>query len=189
MIPDSLKNAVRSHRNGITSFIKTLNNPKICEVGVRYGIHFKELMAPNVSLAVAVDPWRLFESQACDPAAPWGQEDLDRQHDDFARAYAQDDRVTIERLVSLEAAEKYEDEFFDFIYIDANHGYEFCKEDLNAWYPKVKSGGYISGHDYIKHLDYGVIEAVEEFKQKNNIPEENFFRNNQRFASYYILKD
>lgn len=34
------------------------------------------------------------------------------------------------------------------MFIDACHDYKCVKEDILAWYPKVKVGGYISGHDY-----------------------------------------
>jgi hypothetical protein len=86
----------------------------------------------------------------------------------------------------------------DFIYIDANHAYDFVKEDIECWYPKVKPGGWVMGHDYIdmnwetppfaengkdKHLwmyddsnpegtkyagVFGVNPAVDEFCLENN---------------------
>ena len=41
----------------------------------------------------------------------------------------------------------------DAIYIDANHTYEAAKQDIELWYPKVRKGGMICGHDYLpKHL-------------------------------------
>ena len=39
-------------------------------------------------------------------------------------------------------------EFFDFIYIDGNHKYEEVLSDLENWVPKVKNGGWITGHDF-----------------------------------------
>ena len=48
------------------------------------------------------------------------------------------------------AAELFQDESLDFVYIDANHTYEAVTEDIRIWYPKVKSGGIIAGHDYLK---------------------------------------
>jgi predicted O-methyltransferase YrrM len=44
--------------------------------------------------------------------------------------------------------EVFQDEYFDFIYIDANHSYEAVKSDLINYIPKVKTGGFIGGHDY-----------------------------------------
>lgn len=70
---------------------------------------------------------------------------------------------------SLLAANTFENDTFDLVYIDADHTYESVKKDLYAWYPKVKSGGIFSGHDYceyyIKQSDtkFGVVQAVDEF--------------------------
>ena len=52
------------------------------------------------------------------------------------------------RMTSVEAAKTYEDQSLDFVFIDADHSYESVKEDIIAWFPKVKYGGIISGHDY-----------------------------------------
>ena len=38
--------------------------------------------------------------------------------------------------------------FFDFVYIDGDHSYKGAKSDLRNYYPKVKRGGVIAGHDY-----------------------------------------
>ncbi|MBT5491708.1 class I SAM-dependent methyltransferase, partial [bacterium] len=52
----------------------------------------------------------------------------------------------------------------DFIYIDANHTYESAKEDIQLWYPKIKVGGMISGHDYIPNRLYkGKEEKIYQF--------------------------
>jgi hypothetical protein len=50
----------------------------------------------------------------------------------------------------------------DLVYIDACHSYECVRNDLNAWFGKVKKGGIIAGHDY-KNNDYGVRQAADEF--------------------------
>ena len=65
------------------------------------------------------------------------------------------------KLLSVEAAELYENESLDFIFLDASHDYESVKEDLNVWYPKLKKTGIIAGHDYTSHP--GVKKAVDEF--------------------------
>ena len=60
---------------------------------------------------------------------------------------------------SIEAAADI-NEFFDFIYIDADHEYESVKKDIEAWIPRLRSGGIIAGHDYIGYR--GVHDAVNE---------------------------
>jgi hypothetical protein len=58
---------------------------------------------------------------------------------------------------------------FDFIYIDANHSYEEVREDLRLWFPKVKLGGIIGGHDYGFSAFPGVKQAVDEFCAKHRV--------------------
>jgi hypothetical protein len=53
----------------------------------------------------------------------------------------------------------------DFVFLDAAHDYDNVKADITAWRSKVKSGGYLGGHDY-QLIFPGVMKAVqEEFPQ------------------------
>ena len=72
--------------------------------------------------------------------------------------------VKIDRNLSTDAVGNYNDEYFDFIYIDGCHLYECVKFDLENYFPKLKVGGYIGGHDY---GDFGVKDAVDEFCKNN----------------------
>lgn len=84
------------------------------------------------------------------------------------------DKINIVKSISWDGANLYENESLDFVYIDAGHDYESIKKDINAWYPKVKKGGIISGHDYVDHSTCGVKRAVNEFfKDKHPIIEDN----------------
>ncbi len=66
------------------------------------------------------------------------------------------------RKPSLEAANLYEDNTLDFIFIDASHDYENVLKDIKAWYPKCKQDtGVISGHDYSWGPE--VKQAVHDF--------------------------
>jgi predicted O-methyltransferase YrrM len=67
------------------------------------------------------------------------------------------------KMGSLDAAKLYPDNSLDMVFIDADHSYEAVKEDIAAWYPKVKVGGYLCGHDFIAHNpDDTVNRAVTE---------------------------
>ena len=54
----------------------------------------------------------------------------------------------------------------DFIYIDANHEYEYVLSDINNSKELIKDGGYIGGHDYTNQTP-GVINAVRNSFQGN----------------------
>jgi predicted O-methyltransferase YrrM len=63
---------------------------------------------------------------------------------------------------------KFKDDFFSMIFIDGSHDYKSVIEDMELYYPKLKSGGIFAGHDYTQR-DIGVIQAVNEFTQKHNL--------------------
>lgn len=76
-------------------------------------------------------------------------------------------RVTLVVGYSPHAASWFVDGSLDFAYIDANHSLSAARADLTAWWPKVKPGGLLCGHDFrrefsdTQHCD--VKTAVEEF--------------------------
>ena len=70
------------------------------------------------------------------------------------------DMITDMKGLSWEMASNFEDGSIDFVFIDAGHKYESVVKDINAWLPKLKKGGIISGHDY--NNPCGVKQAVDE---------------------------
>ena len=72
-------------------------------------------------------------------------------------------------MTSLEASKLYEDESLDVVFLDASHKYEDIKDDMIAWYPKVKKEGIIGGHDYTWCDDVRI--AVNEFFKNKTIYE------------------
>lgn len=47
------------------------------------------------------------------------------------------------------------------VFIDGDHSYEACREDILAWHPKVRRGGILAGHDHSDTFP-GVIRATKE---------------------------
>lgn len=72
-------------------------------------------------------------------------------------------RVEIHQLPSAAASRMFRiaGKQFDFIYIDAQHSYESVTQDLRNWYPLLKRGGLMSGHDYLNRYDKAWICEVE----------------------------
>lgn len=78
------------------------------------------------------------------------------------------DKIKIIKADSVSCSNYFTDGYFDVVYIDASHEYEFVKKDILAWLPKVKVGGLLCGDDY--HPTWsGVIEAVDEIFENNKI--------------------
>ena len=68
---------------------------------------------------------------------------------------------------SWDAARFYDDGSVDCVFIDADHQYDSVKKDIEAWRPKVRKDGFLSGHDYVEYshpngFNFGVIQAVKE---------------------------
>lgn len=70
--------------------------------------------------------------------------------------------VTFYNESSVDVSKKIEDNSLDIVYIDADHTYEHCLEDIKCWQPKVKKGGILCGHDYGTFFWKGVKQAVDE---------------------------
>jgi predicted O-methyltransferase YrrM len=80
------------------------------------------------------------------------------------------DRARIIHMPSVEAAATVPDGSADVVFIDADHTYEGCAADVAAWWPKVKPGGYLSGHDWgYPATDIGVERAVREFCKREGV--------------------
>jgi predicted O-methyltransferase YrrM len=74
---------------------------------------------------------------------------------------------------STDVVSSFQDDYFDWIYIDTDHSYSNTISELSLYGPKMKKDGIICGHDFIQGnftglLKYGVIEAVREFCLKEN---------------------
>jgi hypothetical protein len=76
------------------------------------------------------------------------------------------DKIEFIKEFSDKAISRFKDNSIDFIYIDGNHDYKFVKKDIELYYPKLKKGGIIAGHD-IDLKD--VFRAVSEFCVKNKL--------------------
>lgn len=75
------------------------------------------------------------------------------------------------RASSPEAADGYADNSLDFVFIDGDHRPAAVHDDLSAWFPKIKAGGTLAGHDFDED---GPKEAATRFAREKalNIREE-----------------
>lgn len=71
--------------------------------------------------------------------------------------------VTMRRKKTLDVVAEFDDESFDWAFIDANHGEEAVYSDIRAYYSKVRQGGWILCHDYwIDVTAKGIDAAVRD---------------------------
>jgi hypothetical protein len=72
------------------------------------------------------------------------------------------DRIQLIIADSLTAARLFGDASVDWVHLDARHDYASVKADIQAWLPKVKRGGWLSGDDYDEFKWPEVVKAVAE---------------------------
>lgn len=89
-------------------------------------------------------------------------------------AVAKDGRVRAHAGQSHAVLAAFPDDYFDWIYIDADHSYAGTSRDAAAAAAKVKAGGYLIFNDFA-HCDpylgaYGVHRAVVDFALKQDWP-------------------
>jgi len=162
----------------------------IAEIGVEYGgytdIYYPILKKSKIYL---IDLWKTEGNDYYFSNNPGQVEDGYKK---IIEKYNDAKNVTICKGYSSDWALNFEDEFFDWIYIDADHTTEAVLSDLKYWYPKLKKGGIISGHDY--HADpsnkdysyFGVDEAVNSFFK--DVIDDVHLTNEQYYKTWAYIK-
>lgn len=114
--------------------------------------------------------------------------DCKKECDRLAAEYSP--RVTLLQMDSVKASYMFSDGWLDAVYIDANHSYEAVMADMNAWWPKVKSGGVFCGHDAYIDTQWPsfceVGRAVADWKRTH--PEHKEFRTTKTCTSWWFIK-
>lgn len=141
------------------------------EVGTERGIYAETLCKANPKLSLyCVDPYLAYDG--------YREHVSQRKLDDFwgeATLRLMPYTCWIQRWFSIEAVNWHKDNSLDFVYLDGNHNLLHVIQDLHAWLPKVKSGGIIAGHDYIRRkkgrytAEVHVVEAVNAFTEAYHI--------------------
>ena len=141
---------------------------RVAEVGVWKGELSRRILAcSQIEHLTLVDPWEVVYGKSEDGrhfvfGPGLNQSEMtDAFMEVHALAKIHRDRVTILRLPSTGGASIIPDGSLDAVIIDALHTYHACKEDILAWWPKLRPGGLMIGDDMSEWFP-GVQIAVEE---------------------------
>jgi hypothetical protein len=150
-------------------------NMKIAELGVLMGDFSEKILSKtNPSELILIDSWEgeIFSGDV--DGNNMGLYSGENLYNFALNRFKDSQNVKIFRN-RTEKILDFENEYFDFIYVDADHSYESVKKDLENCYTKIKNGGYLAGHDYGINptkahniYDFGVKRAVDEFCQNFN---------------------
>lgn len=138
---------------------------RLVEVGCWKGrsISFlADMIRSGQVLATCVDPW----TGNSDPKDPTHGQDVyaDFQGNMERLGLWGHPALHVMREPSVTAAARFGAESLDLVMIDADHEYTHVLADLVAWWPKVREGGVLMGHDYGAACSCpGVVQAVNEF--------------------------
>jgi len=50
-------------------------------------------------------------------------------------------------MSTADAAQQIQDGDLDFVFIDGDHSEAGVRQDITNWRPKIRSGGFLTGHD------------------------------------------
>lgn len=149
-------NIIKQPKNTIlvNKFIKENNFKVGAELGVRRGEFTTFLCQDNSDIKmIAVDIWA--EHKQLNETHPH-ESNFSTCMNNF-KPY--NNRITVIRKLTTEAARDVPDNSIDFIFIDATHTAAAVSQDILAWLPKLKENSIISGHDYHSHWDNGKLKA------------------------------
>lgn len=182
--------ALRESKASRAFVLRRLPRNSVCaEIGVYKGA-FSEQILNKVRPAKLhlIDPW-LFQPSPEFSRAWYGgvlgkdQTNMDEIYHSVVekfRPHIVSGQVEIHRGKSADLSVQFQDQYFDWIYVDGDHRYEGVMQDLEMYLPKLKRGGLVAGDDYDNPgwWNSGVQKAVDEILSRGLLKKV-LIRNNQ----------
>lgn len=158
-----------THRPMITFAAENYSSPlRIAEIGVFFGTNARRMFKKlNVEKMFLIDPYKKYQEYEKEKNVVRFLPSSFKPAFFVLKKYT--NRITALQMTSEDAVDFVPNDL-DLVYIDGNHAYDYVKKDIELYYPKVKAGGIIGGHD-IDGNENGedVRRAVFEFAEKNNL--------------------
>lgn len=156
-------------RDNLAQLFHQLDFKMGVEVGTEYGLYAETLCkaAPQLKL-YSVDPYRAYKGYR-------EHRSQNKLNGIYEQAYERMKLYNHQfiRAASIEAVHGFYDDSLDFVFIDGNHSLLHVIQDLCYWIPKVRKGGIVSGHDFIRraHTGYAmhVCQAVHAYTDSHGI--------------------
>lgn len=151
---------------GLVPMINKLGNDVHgIEIGVNFGTNSYMLLesCPNITKLIGVDHYTAYQD--------W-QGFIDQSiQDKVWKAFSENMKILGSRFKlikesSTNAATQLEDDSYDFIFIDADHSMKAVLQDLDSYWPKLRVGGIMAGHD---NNIFGVNFAVTSWTKRKGI--------------------
>lgn len=175
----TINNKLTEGREHLAAFMAQQEARIIAEIGVEQGVYSEVICKANpLAMVYSIDAWKSHRGYRDHTR----QSKLDRFYEISKERLAPYNN-TIIRAFSEQAVAQFDNDLLDAVYIDANHNYENVTKDITMWSDKVKSGGIISGHDYIRRKGqdqyYAVVQALNDYCNSNGIEEITVWRGDE----------
>ena len=163
-----LQRPIASRQTQLIQWLRRLDRPMTgAEVGVFRGNTSEALLREFPQLRLwMVDPWMPYIGETTFDVHDQQGFDASMAAAMMWTEFAKNRRFVL-REASPSASSRFADESLDFVFIDGNHLYQNVSADICAWWPKLRRGGLLTGHDYGVYRDtagkWGVQQAVNEF--------------------------
>jgi predicted O-methyltransferase YrrM len=142
----------------------------MCDLGFRRGVEIGTHKGFSAKMWCSANP--NLELTCIDPYIRYGVKQSQEHHDinyESACSLLERFNATVIRKTSMEMVDKFEDGSLDFVYIDGDHTFDACVQDVICWSPKVRHGGLVLMHDYYAFQRAGVMKAVDAYTHCHHI--------------------
>lgn len=148
--PQWIKNSFNHHWMGLCHLISQLDIKKgrMIEIGSYAG----------ESTAMFASSGKFISIDTIDPYYWSGSHEVEMEYKVNTRHW---DYIKQHKYYSQDIHNKFDNNKYDFVYIDGDHSGETVARDIKQYFPKIKPGGYIGGHDYHKIYWPEVCDAVD----------------------------
>lgn len=163
--------APKRHQRRLNMLAEMPKGGRCAEIGVWNGAFSRSILDVTLpSELVLIDPWDLLAEQN---PADWTHkkhseaEEMRTMRNNVETRYSQLPNITIRQGFSAEVLASYPDHYFDWVYIDGNHLYDFVRQDLELSFQKVRPGGIVAGDDFFwkrngrLHVKEAVLDTMK----------------------------
>ena len=133
------------------------NETKMIEIGSYMGESTLMFAASGMFKEIhCIDPFKGYIPDIPTGSGGYGWEEVKAEYEMNTRYF---DNITLHEDFSYNVVDEFEDDAYDFVYIDGSYSYKDTKRDIELYLPKTIQ--FIGGQNYLKEFP-GVIEAVDE---------------------------
>lgn len=149
-----IANRLRGKKSPRMQLLALMPRQGVCaEIGVWKGGFSRNIIRKTHPKQLhLIDPWAFqaeFSERMFGGKVAKDQNDMDAIYQEVNQDLGLLDEVTIHRSYSSEAAPQFPDHYFDWVYVDGNHYYDYVLQDLYLFAGKIKPGGFLAGDDYL----------------------------------------